>query len=219
MHGGRRDERVSPGTNVKYSPDQPRVPAGNSDGGQWTDAGGGEASVDLAQARGRGGNVRIGGYTFEATPAQILRLSNATNAAEAAVSRVRDIDPSWRPCPGLYESAEGAISHQIGIEAEANPRFNELRRDAIPGTSHSWGVNRLRKELYDRGYRLEKQARSEGLIFRDVFGREVRIMNRPNQRYRNDSSQKFLNEHYYRYKPGRGKPWGQHTTILDKAGS
>lgn len=34
----------------KYRPDQPRVPAGNPDGGQWTDAGGGgEASVDLAQ--------------------------------------------------------------------------------------------------------------------------------------------------------------------------
>ncbi len=25
----------------RYSPDQPRVPAGNSDGGQWTDGGGG----------------------------------------------------------------------------------------------------------------------------------------------------------------------------------
>jgi hypothetical protein len=25
---------------LKYSPDQPRVPAGNSDGGQWTGAGG-----------------------------------------------------------------------------------------------------------------------------------------------------------------------------------
>ena len=25
----------------KYRPDQPRVPAGNSDGGQWTDGGGG----------------------------------------------------------------------------------------------------------------------------------------------------------------------------------
>ncbi|WP_319796870.1 hypothetical protein [Nitrobacter sp.] len=27
----------------KYSPDQPRVPAGNPDGGQWTDSGVGEA--------------------------------------------------------------------------------------------------------------------------------------------------------------------------------
>jgi hypothetical protein len=28
----------------KYSPDQPRVPTGNSDGGQWTDGGGGGGS-------------------------------------------------------------------------------------------------------------------------------------------------------------------------------
>ena len=30
----------------KYSPDQPRVPAGNPDGGQWTDGGGGGAGRD-----------------------------------------------------------------------------------------------------------------------------------------------------------------------------
>src|ERR1041384_2070316 len=40
----------------KYSPDQPRVPAGNSDGGQWTSGGGSGAgrveSTDIsAQAR------------------------------------------------------------------------------------------------------------------------------------------------------------------------
>jgi hypothetical protein len=36
------DERFfRPGTfDQKYNPDQPRVPAGNSDGGQWTDGGG-----------------------------------------------------------------------------------------------------------------------------------------------------------------------------------
>jgi hypothetical protein len=33
-----------------FDPNQPRVPAGNSDGGQWTDAGG-----------GRGGATRVGG--------------------------------------------------------------------------------------------------------------------------------------------------------------
>ena len=34
---------------LKYSPDQPRVPAGNSDGGQWTGGGGG-GSVDALDA-------------------------------------------------------------------------------------------------------------------------------------------------------------------------
>jgi len=50
--------------------------------------GSGGASTAEAQARiGRTGNsVRVGGQTFEATPAQIMRLSNATNAADAAMN-------------------------------------------------------------------------------------------------------------------------------------
>ena len=31
---------------LKYSPDQPRVPSGNSDGGQWVDGGGGGSGND-----------------------------------------------------------------------------------------------------------------------------------------------------------------------------
>jgi hypothetical protein len=34
---------------VKYDPDQPRVPAGNSDGGQWTGGHGGEATFSAAR--------------------------------------------------------------------------------------------------------------------------------------------------------------------------
>jgi hypothetical protein len=40
---------------VKFNPDQPRVPAGTSDGGQWTSGGGGSSSSDgvrVAQAEG-----------------------------------------------------------------------------------------------------------------------------------------------------------------------
>lgn len=32
---------VYPALQRKFNPDQPRVPAGNPDGGQWTDGGGG----------------------------------------------------------------------------------------------------------------------------------------------------------------------------------
>jgi len=35
----------------KYSPDQPRVPAGSAEGGQWTDAGGGSGSTDAGSRR------------------------------------------------------------------------------------------------------------------------------------------------------------------------
>jgi hypothetical protein len=39
----------------KYSPDQPRVPAGNPDGGQWTSGGGGGRShSEISSVRRRG---------------------------------------------------------------------------------------------------------------------------------------------------------------------
>ncbi len=219
----------------KYSPDQPRVPAGSSDGGQWTDGGGGSfADIDrgddigasgaaqIAQNnRGRGTvSLRAGGQTFEATPAQVMRLSNATNASNGAVARVREIDPNWRPSPSAYESAEGAIRAREAEAAEALVRFETLRGDAIPKTNPSWGVNRLRKELNDQGYIFEKPTRSPGLLYRNPeTGEEVRIMDRPRQRYSTDTDQKHNNDYYYRYRPGRGKQEGTHITIPNKGRS
>jgi hypothetical protein len=60
---------------ANFDPNQPPVPAGNPDGGQWTDAGGGggsgggaTADVRVAQSlRGRRGR----GSDAEATPAQL----------------------------------------------------------------------------------------------------------------------------------------------------
>jgi hypothetical protein len=37
-------KRLSDACDVKYDPNQPRVPAGNSEGGQWTEGGGGSGS-------------------------------------------------------------------------------------------------------------------------------------------------------------------------------
>jgi hypothetical protein len=44
---GTDPREVYPALARKYSPDQPRVPAGNPDGGQWTDGGG--IAVDTGQ--------------------------------------------------------------------------------------------------------------------------------------------------------------------------
>ena len=70
----------------KYSPDQPRVSAGNSDGGQWTSEGGSNASNDLP-------------ITSDATPdnpwrpgaqyAQVTVQNNATTN-NAAVDRTTE---------------------------------------------------------------------------------------------------------------------------------
>src|SRR5436305_1889058 len=58
---------------AKYSPDQPRVPAGNARGGQWTDRSGGQGTVaSPSQDTGEGtatslaqpmGNVELGDLT------------------------------------------------------------------------------------------------------------------------------------------------------------
>jgi hypothetical protein len=41
----------------KYNPNQPRVPAGNSDGGQWTSGAGGSGQNNAAQSPG---NIDLG---------------------------------------------------------------------------------------------------------------------------------------------------------------
>jgi hypothetical protein len=67
--------------------------------------------------------VRIGGRLLEATPAQHVRLAVSTARADAAVKRVREIDPAWRPRPSLHETVEGAIT------ANVSASFRRLRGD------------------------------------------------------------------------------------------
>lgn len=150
-----------------------------------------------------------------------MRLSNATNAANRAAARVREIDPNWRPSPSAFESAEGAIRAREAEAAEALARFDVLRRDAIPKTNSSWGVNRLRRELNEQGYIFEKPTRSPGFLYRNPeTGEEVRIIERPRRRrYSTETDQKHNNDYYYRYRPGRGKQEGKHITIPNKGRS
>ncbi len=86
---------------ANFDPNQPRVPAGNSDGGQWTDAGGGggsgggaTADVRVAQAR-RGRRGR--GSDAEATPAQLAIRDVREAQARESIRRVQEIDPGTFP--------------------------------------------------------------------------------------------------------------------------
>lgn len=87
---------------------QPRVPAGQPGGGQWTSTGGVVTSM-------RG-----------ATPAQQARLQQSAEQANAIIARVRQIDPNWRPTPGLFQTTEGAIAHNSAIAKEAARRLGDL---------------------------------------------------------------------------------------------
>lgn len=109
-----------------YDPDQPRVPAGNPDGGQWT---------RLAGPPTGGGRTRYGGNFPGATPRQMARLDAAIGRTQRALDRIRQQDPNWKPktssltAPG---SIEGAIRHAEARAAEAEAR-SDLLRSGIGG--------------------------------------------------------------------------------------
>ncbi|MEQ1613896.1 MAG: hypothetical protein ABL904_14210 [Hyphomicrobiaceae bacterium] len=152
-----------------------------------------------------------------ASPAQEMRLPIVARDARNAVQKTQELDPTWRPPTGLYETAEGEIRHFENVANAARARLAEITRDAIPNTNPSWGVNRLTKELYENGYRLRETTRAPGFFYENAeTGEQVRLMERPSQRFRSDSPQKHYNEYYYRYRPSRNVPYGSHITIPDK---
>jgi hypothetical protein len=124
---------LPPGLDAKYRPDQPRVPAGNPDGGQWTSEGGGSATeesdgtVELSASRRRS-------PPSEPTPGQAARLAAAEARAQDALQRVRQLDPSWRPTPSVTETVEGRIAAREAEAREAEARLRALAEVGIgPG--------------------------------------------------------------------------------------
>lgn len=116
-------------------PSQPRVPAGHPDGGQWTDGG---AQIIRVQARPpgpRGGAPRrVAGNWRNVTPQQATRLEISHARMQAAVRRVRRLEPNWKPRPSLYETVEGEIAANRAARREAEDRYYELQRMGIgPG--------------------------------------------------------------------------------------
>src|SRR5882757_3551812 len=124
---------------------QPRVPAGHPDGGQWTNVGGDSESPTLSDAtldndwqpgaqyansRGRGSGPS--GRGSEPEPGQAVRLAIAEARANYALARVREIDPSWRPQPGLSNSPEGRIRDYEATAERAEARLRELARFELP---------------------------------------------------------------------------------------
>ncbi len=216
---------------LKYSEAQPRAAAGTSTGGQWTDSGGGSSSarssndnsadkpVQEAQARSGGRRVRSGSSLVEMTPGQEARYNAGSIRAQDAVRRVQEYDPAWKPEPTLSDpnSAESQIASIEVIAAEAEARFLQLQRSAVPNTSPAWGVTRLRKELNGQGYIFDQPTDSPGYLYiRPLTGEQVRIMQRPRKVNRNDSDNKHQNDYYYRYRSADDQAWREHITIPNK---
>jgi hypothetical protein len=138
----------------KYSSNQPRVPRGNPDGGQWTSDGrvrNGrqdprilsdvtsdciDSGTQYAQSRTRGafGRVVINGQRVEPSPAQQVRLTVVEAQAREAIRRVQELDPKWQAAPSAYESVEGLIAAYRADARQAQQRISELQQVGIrPG--------------------------------------------------------------------------------------
>ena len=139
-----------------FDPAQPRVAAGNPDGGQWADTGassaggalssrdiaanakprwveGGPGRLRLAQTSSRGGGSRARGVgaSEPLTPSQATRLAVSQARADAAVARARNVDPDWSPRPGVSQTAEGQIAHNNAVEREANAHYAAVRTEQV----------------------------------------------------------------------------------------
>lgn len=143
---------------ASFDPNQPRVPAGNPDGGQWTDAGrsGGDdgiSDVRIAQAR-RGGRGR--GSDAEATDAQLIIRDIREAQAREAIRRAREIDPGWRPTESVMppESVPGQIRRAEDHITEAQARLRELAHEEpnsiIDAFRRGHGLDLLGDQIWSR---------------------------------------------------------------------
>lgn len=118
---------------ANFDPNQPRVPAGNPDGGQWTGTGGGGGTSGtsdgrVAQIPPRRGRRRAG--DAEATRAQLIRRDVSQARAREAIRQVNEIDPNWKPRASATRpnSIQGQIATAEGELREAETRLRELAR-------------------------------------------------------------------------------------------
>lgn len=124
-----------------FRPDQPRVPAGNPDGGQWVGDGEAEEPILVSRRGPRGsGQVRILGRLQPITPAQEVRLAVSRGRMQNALEAVRQKDPNWKPTPQAYETVEGLIRANEAVAREAILRAlqQKLPRTGIGPYAREW---------------------------------------------------------------------------------
>jgi hypothetical protein len=109
----------------RYDPNQPRVPAGSAEGGQWT-SGGGTSPREMSGRRGR--------PFAEGTPAQQAVMVALRARIDAAAARIKDRDPTWRrPESMISGTVESRIEHMQAVAAAAEAYHAHLVRWGLGG--------------------------------------------------------------------------------------
>ncbi|MGL4284730.1 MAG: hypothetical protein ACRCVA_00190 [Phreatobacter sp.] len=130
----RRRDLAGLGANIKllrsewaaksgFDPNQPRVPAGHPDGGQWTDGGGNV--IRLAQIGPRRPTASTVRQWPGATLGQQTRFESTKRQADTAIARVQRNESEWRPSASYTQTIEGQIRANEAATSEANARYGE----------------------------------------------------------------------------------------------
>jgi HK97 family phage portal protein len=178
---------------VKYSPDQPRVPSGNEDGGQWTDGGGGGSSGRDEETRDGEGEqpVRltqaseddVAKYSADLTDEEArgghtLRYHVAGNDVEAREKlesrTLRTLTHTYyRKVNSTFDSIESA-SDFVNRVLEANKeRVDLVARGAVP---EDWISKRFG---YFTGREAKRVGTIENVVIRKTYNVGVRIWHDP----------------------------------------
>ena len=125
---------------AKYSPSQPRVPAGNPRGGQWTDRSGGQGqsqsqsqsqSTDLAQPMG---NVDIGDVSGSSELTDLFQI-------KPDETRVDGVQLAGEPVDLLEQEQRGGHA----IREHAGRTYDDLKSRARENAAEFWtGATTLR---------------------------------------------------------------------------
>jgi hypothetical protein len=152
----------------KYSPDQPRVPAGNSKGGQWTTSDGSSGSSSSSQDAAADAPkhptryaARDTGTLTDETRGASANLSAHDDSSEVHVAQAND----WRNLPVnlVEEEAPNGVGHAIArhvakSEAELKAEFPEdsyygWTQDDIPKREGSFDSIENANDLVNRALR------------------------------------------------------------------
>jgi hypothetical protein len=118
--------RLSLALKAGYRPQQPRVPRGNTDGGQWTLVPGYARVERVSRRRAGASQIQVGGVWHQVTPAQQVLLAQSATARNIAVQAVRQLDPNWQPPVQVYSTPNGMIAANRAVEQAARLRIFEV---------------------------------------------------------------------------------------------
>jgi hypothetical protein len=168
---------------ANFDPNQPRVPAGNPDGGQWTDGGGGGTDdVRVAQVRRPPRGTGASGGTVVQRFVRGLRQSEAREA----IQRVQEIDPNWKPRSSLTRpnSVEGEIARAEAERHEAEARLRDLARqdprDLMDAFRRQQGLDLLGDPIWSREQNSVSTCQVNGVPYIGVNSQALTYSSRDN---------------------------------------